>query len=517
MYIFRLAPYGDGVSDPGVGSDVATFDHILDPDSLITTPWVSDTAYQVGEYISRSYYVFVSIKNDNLDDPVRNYVGRPAVWGDALFGYGQNSWLRLRLLSKYNCFVTIQPGYTWSADGEIDFTFVPSKLKYDTSYTSFFGLGLVPSPTYLILYDLVGSEVSITVMDYNSNILSTETVELNTDNPMVPDWFFNPELPGVSRNTIIRPFDNYSGAYKVRVQITSSSEDYVTTKRAGLGGCYIGRATYVGQTQQDKLTFGFVDLSSVSEDEWGQISVNKRRVAKKIDANVFVPTKNADSAFKLIQHVRSTPNFFLFSNNLEAIITQGTVISGLTSIMGLVTNSSQGRDTARSTAMSVTIEAIPTAFNDVMQVESTALCGMPFLPVVPVVDDTPVVPETPAPSSVAVTGVTLSKSTIDILYVGRTSFLYAIVAPSNAGNKTVTWSSSDEDVALVSSTGLVLGRSPGECIITATTSDGGFTATCSIAVRYATAPPPTYYPDVLQFYTALDAGNDTLQFIYPIG
>ena len=79
---------------------------------------------------------------------------------------------------------------------------------------------------------------------------------------------------------------------------------------------------------------------------------------------------------------------------------------------------------------------------------------------------------------VAVTGVTLNKSS-DTIVVGETSTLTATVAPSNATNKTVSWSSSNTNVATVSN-GVVTAIAAGSATITVTTADGGFTATCNI-------------------------------------
>lgn len=58
----------------------------------------------------------------------------------------------------------------------------------------------------------------------------------------------------------------------------------------------------------------------------------------------------------------------------------------------------------------------------------------------------------------------------------------AMVLPENATNKNITWTSSDEGVATVSSSGRVLGIAPGVATITATTEDGGYTAECEITV-----------------------------------
>jgi len=82
---------------------------------------------------------------------------------------------------------------------------------------------------------------------------------------------------------------------------------------------------------------------------------------------------------------------------------------------------------------------------------------------------------------IPVTGVTLNSSSISIRK-NDTSQLRATVAPSNATNKAVTWSSSNNVTATVNSSGLVTGRSSGTVTIRVTTADGSKTATCSVRV-----------------------------------
>ncbi|HHV04044.1 MAG TPA: hypothetical protein GXX64_09115, partial [Bacteroidales bacterium] len=52
-----------------------------------------------------------------------------------------------------------------------------------------------------------------------------------------------------------------------------------------------------------------------------------------------------------------------------------------------------------------------------------------------------------------------------------------------ADNKSVSWSSSDAGVASVDASGKVLALKAGTAIITATTQDGGKTATCTVVVE----------------------------------
>ena len=81
----------------------------------------------------------------------------------------------------------------------------------------------------------------------------------------------------------------------------------------------------------------------------------------------------------------------------------------------------------------------------------------------------------------AVTGVSLNKSTLELAQ-GASEKLVATVAPANAANKNVTWSSSNSQVASVSSAGVVTAVTTGTAVITVTTVDGEFTATCNVTV-----------------------------------
>lgn|GEM_PF-3133613 len=84
----------------------------------------------------------------------------------------------------------------------------------------------------------------------------------------------------------------------------------------------------------------------------------------------------------------------------------------------------------------------------------------------------------------ATASVSLNKAAISIAS-GEKQTLLASVLPADANDKTVTWSSDTEAVAIVDSTGIVTGVKPGTAIITATTIDGSFTGTCVVTV---TAP-----------------------------
>ena len=97
----------------------------------------------------------------------------------------------------------------------------------------------------------------------------------------------------------------------------------------------------------------------------------------------------------------------------------------------------------------------------------------------------PAPPSPPSgPSTVSVTGVTLDQETLTLTAGGDTGNLTATVAPANATNKNVTWTSDDESIATVAD-GVVTPVIVGTADITVTTEDGEFTATCLVTVEAA--------------------------------
>ena len=80
-----------------------------------------------------------------------------------------------------------------------------------------------------------------------------------------------------------------------------------------------------------------------------------------------------------------------------------------------------------------------------------------------------------------VSGVTLDKERSS-LAEGDSLQLAVAVEPEDAGNKAVTWMSSDKTVAVVDEKGLVTAVSEGSADITVTADNGGFTAICKVEV-----------------------------------
>lgn len=107
-------------------------------------------------------------------------------------------------------------------------------------------------------------------------------------------------------------------------------------------------------------------------------------------------------------------------------------------------------------------------------------------------------------------GLALNKASVHFAAVGDTAVLTATVAPANASNKSVTWATSDAaKISIFSHADTLTGGTAtikaeqmftGNVTITATTVDGGFTATCTVTsyvdVESMILEPIVNYPAV---------------------
>ena len=113
---------------------------------------------------------------------------------------------------------------------------------------------------------------------------------------------------------------------------------------------------------------------------------------------------------------------------------------------------------------------------------------------------------------IPVTGISLSPTYIE-LTEGETAQLTVTIEPEDATDRSISWESSDEDIATVGADGTVTGISEGETVITATTVDGGYTAECRIKVVGGTdvemtaADAVTVYPNPVRDVLNVETGG----------
>jgi len=111
---------------------------------------------------------------------------------------------------------------------------------------------------------------------------------------------------------------------------------------------------------------------------------------------------------------------------------------------------------------------------------------------------------------VRVTGVGISPEAASI-GIGHTIQLTASITPSNAANKNLSWSVSDETIISVDGQGTVTGLSGGTATVTVTTEDGGFSDSAEITVCYA---PSNTWTAIGTFYGCFDGNGYAVRGIY---
>lgn len=92
---------------------------------------------------------------------------------------------------------------------------------------------------------------------------------------------------------------------------------------------------------------------------------------------------------------------------------------------------------------------------------------------------------------VAVTGLKASESSYS-LQMNESVTMETTVSPKNATNQKIDYESSDTSVATVSAKGTIKAVGAGKCTITATTVDGGKSASCTVKVSSFSGVPENY-------------------------
>ncbi len=87
-------------------------------------------------------------------------------------------------------------------------------------------------------------------------------------------------------------------------------------------------------------------------------------------------------------------------------------------------------------------------------------------------------------SNIPVSNITLSPTSLE-LYIGNAKQITATITPSNATNKSIYWSSSNDDIVEVVNN-WVIGKNEGEATIIATSADGKCQASCEVTVKQIT-------------------------------
>lgn len=225
----------------------------------------------------------------------------------------------------------------------------------------------------------------------------------------------------------------------------------------GKGTCEIASPSKFAEKNGNYLFFGFENKSGI-----------------KITITTTASYSNITNiTFDAVANDNSKPDF-----TLNIVDDNGTLVKNIYSNYG----TKDKFNTGGTNKWGVSNSDISPAVSGHMQLVLYASSSGKFA----AIDNVKITTSAPA-GPVAVTGVTLDKTSASV-EAGQTLQLTATVAPTNADNKNVSWSSNNPTVANVDQNGLVTAYSAGNATITVTTEDGSKTATCTVTVTEPAAP-----------------------------
>jgi len=259
---------------------------------------------------------------------------------------------------------------------------------------------------------------------------------------------------------ILTTSDGYYGNSYSSVDGTSFSSPYV----AGIAALAATVVPGITATQfKDAIMASSTDLGSSGRDNYyGFGLINAEKLLKYVTQGVFVSVTNV-SLNKTNSTINVGANETLSTTIAPTNATNKAVTwqSSNTAVATVDSNGKLAGVSAGTTVITVTT----------VDGSKTATCTV-----------------TVSIPNILVTGVSLNKTNSSI-NTGDTDNLSFVVAPANATNKNVVWSSSNPTVAIVDQSGKVTGTGGGTAVITVTTVDKGQTATCTVNVKAVAIRP----------------------------
>lgn len=209
-------------------------------------------------------------------------------------------WLDLGVSNRYRMFDGVIGDATERADS-LSITLMPGQV---VNGIGFFGLA--------------GSEIRVRVDDPIEGIVYDRTEPL-VDNSQITNWhawFFDP----ISARTDVAFLDMPSyGTADVLIDVLA------TGSTAKIGEAIIGRQRLLGVSNFG-TQIGLRSYSRKVTDEFGRVSVVKRRNVKLVDFDVTFETSNTASVQRIIAELDAVPTLFVGDGKYEATIVYGFLL-----------------------------------------------------------------------------------------------------------------------------------------------------------------------------------------------
>lgn len=257
---------------------------------------------------------------------------------------------------------------------------------------------------------------SINISEQEEKIVDIKSISLSVNNKKI----------FIGDTFVIEVIYNPYNATNKAVTWNSSNKSVATVTNGKVKGVGVGTTTITAKTSN------------------GKIATCKVTVEKRQSGNISVSSISLD---KTKLSLEKGNNYTLKVSISPSNATNKTITwSSSDNNIATVTN---GKVVAKSVG-NVTIKA--TSHNGKVATCTVTVTDEPSIPIVPV-------------DSIKIT------NTENSLMVLKTLTLSALISPSNASNKTITWKSSDTSIATVTN-GVVKGIKAGNVVITATSNNG---------------------------------------------
>jgi hypothetical protein len=205
-------------------------------------------------------------------------------------------WKVVEYINPYRCFDTKQGSQT---SGGTDMTI---SITPTGSIINSVALLNVDAETY-----------TLTVTDSVEGVVYTKTEQLLEDVTSWYEYFFAEY--DQKTDVVLTDLPNYTGV-EVTLELSRTAGSCL------LGEFVVGQAKTIGNLYFG-ATFGIVDYSRKTVDEFGNYVVEERNYTKTADYPVQIETSALSAVQKLLAKVRATPCVWVGDNGISATITYG--------------------------------------------------------------------------------------------------------------------------------------------------------------------------------------------------
>ena len=243
--------------------------------------WVQGQSYGEGDKVLRQHYVYESLKASNTSDPLSSSSGISA------------DWRKVGASNQWAMFDDVISTQTVAPDVTDDLT-VTVRFDYCTCFA---------------LLNIVGESLTASIKDDGATEpYWTRSMNLVSDVDNEFDYEF---LPISYVDTVVNDF---SDAVFDDVPVCINGTLTVTVHKTG-GGAAVGHLI-VGLSRQPGLTLegvraGSRTFSKIIEDDYGNTTMLKGRVAKTFEGNIFMEPAVSDNVKRLLDSIDATPTLFI--------------------------------------------------------------------------------------------------------------------------------------------------------------------------------------------------------------